>query len=172
MDQGATSYEVDLGPGDVVLDGDPAPPPPNRGRTLPNFCPCLLCQNGWMDQDPTWYGGRPRPRPHSARWGPSSPPQKGAEPHPQFLAHVCCGQTAGWIKMPLSMEVGLSPAHIVLHGDQLFPQKGHSPQFLAHICCGQMTTWIKMPLGTKIGLGPGHIVLYGCLLYTSPSPRD
>ena len=26
-------------------------------------------------------------------------PQKVAEP--QFLAHICCGQMAGWIKMPL-----------------------------------------------------------------------
>jgi len=26
------------------------------------------------------YGGRPQPRPHCARWGPSSPPQKGAQP--------------------------------------------------------------------------------------------
>jgi len=28
---------------------------------------------GWMDQDATWYGGRPRPRPHCITWGPSSP---------------------------------------------------------------------------------------------------
>jgi len=32
-----------------------------------------------------------------------------------------CGQTAGWIKMPLGMEVGLDPGHIValivLNGD-------------------------------------------------------
>jgi len=26
---------------------------------------------------------------------PALPPQKGAEPPPQFLAHVYCGQTAG-----------------------------------------------------------------------------
>jgi len=28
-----------------------------------------------------------------------------------------CGQTVGWIKMPLGMEVGLGPGHIVLDGD-------------------------------------------------------
>jgi len=33
---------------------------------------------------------------------------------PQFLAHVCCGQTARWIKMPLGTEVGLSAGDIVL----------------------------------------------------------
>jgi len=43
-------------------------------------------------------------------------PPKGAEP-PQFLAHVCCGQLAGWIKMPLGTEIGLSPADFVLDGD-------------------------------------------------------
>jgi len=32
-----------------------------------------------MDQDVTWYAGRPRPRPHCARWGPSHPisPKRG-----------------------------------------------------------------------------------------------
>jgi len=39
------------------------------------------------------------------------PPQKGNSP--QFSAHVCCGQTAGWIMMPLSTEVGLGLGHIV-----------------------------------------------------------
>jgi len=50
---------VGLGPGHIVLDGDPAPSPPKV---------------------------------HS----------------PQFSAHICCGHMATCIKMPLSMEVGLS----------------------------------------------------------------
>jgi len=33
---------------------------------------CLLWQNGWMDQDTTWYRGRPRPSRHRFWWGPSS----------------------------------------------------------------------------------------------------
>ena len=37
---------------------------------------------------------------------------------------VFCGQTVGWIKMPLGMEIGLGPGHIVLDGDQLPPPKG------------------------------------------------
>ena len=36
---------------------------------------------------------------------------------------VYCGQTVGWINMPLGMEVGLRPVHIVLDGD-LAPQRG------------------------------------------------
>jgi len=39
----------------------------------------VLWPNGWMDQDETWQGGRPRLRPHCVRWGPNSSP-KGAQP--------------------------------------------------------------------------------------------
>ena len=59
--------EIGLGPGDFVLNGDPAP---------------------------TKYG----------------------DPAPQFSAHVYCGQTVGWIKMPLGTEVGLGLIDIVLDG--------------------------------------------------------
>jgi len=88
------------------------------------------------------------------------PPQKGAEPPPQFSAHVYCGQTARWIKMARGMEVGLGPGHIVLDGDTApLPQKGgRAPQFVAHVYCGQTAGWIKTPLGTEVDLGPGHFV--------------
>jgi len=39
---------------------------------------------------------------------------------------VYCGQMAGWIKMPLGTQVGLSPLDIVLGGTQLPHRKGHS----------------------------------------------
>ena len=50
-------------------------------------------------------------------------PPKGAQPTPpkKNLAHVCCGQTAGWIKMPLGMEVGLGPGDFVLDEDPAPP---------------------------------------------------
>ena len=87
---------------------------------------------------------------------------------PQFLAHVCCGQTAGWNKMSLDREVGRSPGHIVLDRDPTSPssptppQKGGTadPTFWP-MYCGQTAAWIKMPLGVEVGLGPGHIVLDG-----------
>jgi len=44
-------------------------------------------------------------------------PKKVAEPPPLFSANFYCGQTAGCIKMPLGMEVGLSTGHIVLGED-------------------------------------------------------
>jgi len=52
--------------------------------------------------------------------------------HP-MLSHRClsvsivtlvyCGQTVGWIKMPLGTEAGLGPDHIVLDGDPTPPTK-------------------------------------------------
>jgi len=41
---------------------------------------------------------------------PGPLPQKGTEPA-QFSAHICRGQMAGWINMPLGncREVGLGP---------------------------------------------------------------
>jgi len=57
-------------------------------------------------------------------------PKKGAELRLQFSAHVYYGQTAGWIKMALSMEVGLGPGHIVLDGDPAaLPKEGGKPNF-------------------------------------------
>jgi len=65
MDQDATwELEVGLGPGDILLDGNPVPP--KKGHSSPHFS-----------------------------------------------AHVCCGETAGWIKMALSTKIGLGPGHIV-----------------------------------------------------------
>jgi len=87
--------------------------------------------------------------------GTRSPPQKGAEPPPQFSAHVYCGQTAGWMKLVLGMVVGLSPGDFVLDGDT-----PHS-QFSAHFYCGQTAACIKMPLGVDVGLSPGDFVLDG-----------
>ena len=55
-----------------------------------------------------------------------APPEKKAQPHTQFLVHVYCGQTAGWMKTPLGTKVDLGPGHIVLDGTQLLPRKGHS----------------------------------------------
>jgi len=49
---------VGLGPGNIVLDADPASTP--KGHSPLNFGPCLLWRNRWMDQDATWYEGRHR----------------------------------------------------------------------------------------------------------------
>jgi len=87
--------KISLDPGDIVLDGDPAPLP-QKGTEPPIFGPCLLWPKGCMDQDATWYGGRPRRRPYCALWGVSplssqlSSPKRGHS-YLQFSAHVYCG---------------------------------------------------------------------------------
>jgi len=90
-----------------------------RAQALPNDC---------MDQDETWHGRRPRPSPNCVKWGPSSPSPKGHSPlPPKKFGHVCCSQTAGWIKMQLGTEVGLSPGHTVLDGDPAPSSKEAQP---------------------------------------------
>ena len=127
--------EVGLGPGVLVLDGDPAPTPQNEAEP-PIFGPLLLWPNGWMDQDATWYRGMPRR--HCVRWGPSSPPsipsKKGRAPNFQPMSFVC--QTAVCIRIPRGTEVGLGDN--VLNGDSApLPVKGPSPQFSANVRCSQ-----------------------------------
>jgi len=66
---------------------------------------------------------------------PTPPPQRGRAP--QFSAHFCCGQTAGWIKMPVGTGVGLDQGNIVLDGDPATPKKGGQHRsILAHVYCG------------------------------------
>ena len=50
---------------------------------------------------------------------------------------VYCGQTVGWIKMPLGTEVSLGPDDIVLDGAQLPSPNGHAFHFSANVYCGQ-----------------------------------
>jgi len=78
--------EVGLGPGDIVLDGDQALPP-KKGDTAapPIFGPCLLWPNGWMDEDGTWYGGIPWPRPQCVHGDLALRPRKWhSSPPPSF----------------------------------------------------------------------------------------
>jgi len=108
--------------------------PPQKGRSpLPNFrqISIMVKRLDASSQDATWYGGRLRPRRHCVKWGSSSPSPKRVGAPPQFSAHVYCGQTAGWIKMALSMDVDLGPGRIVLDGDPApLPEKGtETPNF-------------------------------------------
>jgi len=74
---------------------------------------------------------------------PATPWKKSTPTPTQFLAHVYCGQMAGWMKTPLGTEVDLGPGHIVLYGVPA-PAKGSQqppsfrPMFIvttvAHLC--------------------------------------
>jgi len=64
--------------------------------------------------------------------GDPAPPEKR-----QFLAHVYCYQTAGWMKTPFGTGVDLGPGHIVLDENPAPRRNEHSnPIFLAHVYCG------------------------------------
>ena len=62
-------------------------------------------------------------------------------------AHVCCGQTAGWIKMPLGPEVDLGPGHIVLDRDpaSLSPrERGTAAPPVPHVGPGAVSKWVSV----------------------------
>jgi len=67
--------------------------------------------------------------------GVPSLPKCGTASNPPV---VYCGQTAGWMKMPLGTEVDLGPCHIVSEGT-LFPTRaycghGRPSQLLLSFC--------------------------------------
>jgi len=67
-------------------------------------------------------------------------PQKGTEP--QFLTHVYCGQTAGWIKTLLATEVDLGPGHFVLDGFPAIGERGTAAPPLF----GRCLLWPRSPI--------------------------
>jgi len=75
---------------------------------------------------------------------PSPKRVRSPPPKKENSVRVYCGQTAGWIKMTLGMEVGLSPGDFVLEGNPA------PPQFSAHLYCGQTAGCNKMPLGMEV----------------------
>jgi len=80
-----------------------------------------------MNQDATWYGGRPRPGDIVLDEDPAPSLQK--EHSPQFSANVYYGQTARWIKMPLGAEVDLGTGSTVLDGDPAPQKRSTAPNF-------------------------------------------
>jgi len=78
--------EEELGPGDFVLEGDPALPFPKKGaEPPPQFSAHVHCgQTAGCINYATRYGGRLQPRRVCVRWGPIPLPKKGAESPPQF----------------------------------------------------------------------------------------
>jgi len=120
MDQHEACMHVGLGPGQIVLDGDP-PRLPQRGGA-PQFSAHICCDQmtGWIKVALGMEVGI-GPGDFVLDGDPAPPPRKGGS---EFLAHVYCGQTAGRIKMALSMEVGVDPSDIMLDGDPAPLPKG------------------------------------------------
>jgi len=82
--------ELGLGPGDFVLNGDPAPPSPKGGQSPLKFLAHVYCGQmaGWMNLILGIVVGLSPG--DCVRWGPRSPsPKGGAEPpnfRPMFIA--------------------------------------------------------------------------------------
>jgi len=129
---------VGLGPGNIVLDADPALP---KEHSPPHFATHVCCgQTAGCIKMPlgTEVGLSPG---HIVLDEDPVPALKGAHP-PLFGPCLCAiGQTARWIKMPLSMMVGLGPGNIVLDADPA-PAKGHSPAPFCDPCLLRPNGWM------------------------------
>ena len=90
--------EIDLGPSQIVLNGDPAPPfsPPKRGTPVLAHV-CRGKKDGWINM-PLGMEVDLAPSQNVLYGDPA--PSIGTT-LPQFSAHVRYGRTAGWIKMLL-----------------------------------------------------------------------
>ena len=133
----------------------PSSPSPKEAQPPPILGPYLLRPNGCMDQDVTWYVGRPRPRRLCVRWEPRSPPQ---------IFGPCLLRPNGWMD-----EAG------TWHGGRPRPRRlcvrwGPSPlpppQFSAHFYFGQTAACIKIPLGMELGPRPRRL----CVRWGPSSP--
>jgi len=79
---------------------------------------------------------------------PATPRKKGTPTPTEFLAHVYCGQTAGWMT-PLGTEVNLGGGHIVLDGVP-GPAKGAQQQ--PPPLFGPCLLWPRSPISATADL--------------------
>ena len=95
--------QVSLGPGHIMLDGDPAVP--EKGHS-PQFSAHVYYGQtaGWIKMP---LGTEVGLGPGNIVLDGTEPPKRGTKNPHQFSAHAYCGQTAGWIKIPLATEVSL-----------------------------------------------------------------
>jgi len=106
-------------------------PLPKKEHSPPNFRPMFIVAKR-LDGSRWHMAWRPRPRPHCARWRPSSPTQKGAQRRPLFgscsLRPNGWSLDGSWIKLPLCTKVGLVSCNIVLDTDPAPARQGaHYP---------------------------------------------
>ena len=79
---------------------------------------------------------------------PDTPRTEGTPTTTQFLAHVYCGQTAGWMKTPLVTEVDFGPGHIVLDGVPALRETGTAAPHLFGLCL----LWPRSPISATAEL--------------------
>jgi len=159
MNQDGTWHEVDLSPGDFVLDGDPAPSP-KRGRS-PQFSANIYCNQtaGWikiaLDMEVGLGSG------HIVVDGDPAPlPQKEDSP-PIFGPFLLWPN--GWMNQDATWYGGMpQPRRLCVRwGPSTHTQKGAEPPIFGprllwpNGCMDQDGTWYE------VGLGLRDIVLDG-----------
>ena len=151
-----------LGPGHILLDGDPATLPKEGGRALPQFSAHFYCrQTAGGIKMPLGMEVGLSPGDFVLDGDPAPPPKKGTEPP---VLGPCVLWPNGWMHQDATWYGGSPQLKrlCVRWGPSSPSQKGdRAPQFLVHVYCGQMLGWMKTPLGTELDLGSGHIVLDG-----------
>jgi len=118
-------------------------PLPQKGRNPPIFGPRLLWPNGCMDQDATWYGGRPREAYATlcSMWTQLLQEKRADPPHPIF--GPCLLWPNGWMDEDAAWY-GNRPRfrpHCIRRGSQL-RRKGHSSPPLFGPCL----LWPRSPI--------------------------
>jgi len=86
-----------------VRCGPTLPPEKRAHPPSPNFGPCSLWPNGWMDEDAAWYGSRSRRRPHIVLDGVLAS-EKGAQ---RPLLFGPCLLWDLWPRLPISATADL-----------------------------------------------------------------
>jgi len=162
--------QVGLGPGHIVLDGDPALPNPEGhspqfsahiscGQMAPWIKTPLGMELGLCQGDFVLDGD------------PAALPQKGGGSGPCLLG------PNGWMDQDDTWHEGIpQPRRLCVRwGRMQLPsaKRGQAPpQFTAHFYCDQTAGRIKVPLDTEVGLGPGDIVLMETQLHLPKRGRS
>ena len=153
------SMEVGLGPGGIVLDGDPVLPPQKKRHT-PKFSAHVYCGQTLRCIRIPLHKEVGLTLGDTVLDGDPAAPYKGAQ---SPLLGPCllwpnCGMDQD------ATEYGGMPRprrHCVRLGPSSSPsKKGHTPKFSAHVCCDQMLRCIRIPLRTEVlSLGADDSVL-------------
>ena len=133
---------------------------PQKGpQSPPRFLVHVCCgQNGWMDEDTTRYGSRPRLMPQCIRRGPSSLRKGHSRP-------LLFGPCLLWPRLPISATAELLLRYASGQIDMQtntnkHTQYGHVHRSTSHLCQGRsknVSLW-------SLRLSPCCVIANACLL--------
>jgi len=138
------AWRLRLGPGHIVLGGEPAPLS-QKGGKAPQLSAHFYCRqtDGCIKMALGMEVGLGAGDFMFDR-DPATTSTEGTPTTTQFLAYVYCGQTAGWMKTPLGTGVDLGPGHIVLDRVPALRKRGTAAS-LPHLF-GPCLLWPRSPI--------------------------